>query len=80
MPPRIERYDPRPWHARTKDSFAVWGLILGLCTELIVWALIALASVGNHTITEFKYYIPNPIPAAQPYNEVVEHHTGEPAQ
>ncbi|MGH9541440.1 MAG: hypothetical protein ACRD2H_06120 [Terriglobales bacterium] len=75
----MHRLDHRPWQQRVRDHYVVWGYILGLSVGLLVWALIAYAAIGNETIHEFKYYIPNPTPAAVPYNQV-DHRAGQQAQ
>lgn len=75
----VRRIDHRPWQKRLHDHYVVWGFILGLSAELIIWALIAYASIGNQTIKEFKYYIPDPTPSVVPYNEV-DHRTGQQSQ
>ncbi|MGH9489215.1 MAG: hypothetical protein ACRD17_01780 [Terriglobales bacterium] len=74
-PPRpIIRRDDRNWYQRVRDSHDV-GLYIGvLCTELIIWALLALAVVGNRTLTRFHYYLPDTVPASYPYNHVNHFH------
>lgn len=71
---RVPRRDDRGWHQRLKDSHDV-GLLIGLlCVELIVWALLARAVVGNRTVTRFDYALPDTVPASYPYNHVDHFH------
>ncbi|MGH9533393.1 MAG: hypothetical protein ACRD2E_00885 [Terriglobales bacterium] len=71
---RVTREDLRGWDQRLRDGHTV-GLYIGvLCTELIIWALLAWAVVGNRTITRFKYYLPDTVPASYPYNGVMHFH------
>lgn len=73
-PAKIPRRDDRPWRQRLTDSRDV-GLMIGLlCVELIVWALVARAVIGNRTITRFDYALPDTVPASYPYNHVNHFH------
>lgn len=72
--PRIARRDDRSWQQRLGDSHAVALYIGGLCVELIVWALLARAVIGNRTITRFDYALPDTVPASYPYNHVNHFH------
>jgi hypothetical protein len=64
--------DDRAIAERMTDMLRVWAYIVGLSTMLVVWALIAWATIGSGTRILPNYNLPNPTPAAQKFNTLRE--------
>lgn len=67
-----EQPDERPLAERMISMVTVWTYIVGLATMAVVWALIAWATIGGGTRILPNYNLPNPTPAAQPFNTLRE--------
>lgn len=65
-------FDPRPVHRQVGETLTVWAYVIGLSIELFIWTMIAWGLIGSGTRTHPDYNLPNPTPAAQPYNTIHE--------
>ncbi|MGH9467975.1 MAG: hypothetical protein ACRD1Y_11535 [Terriglobales bacterium] len=64
------RQDDQPLHERLTQTASEWAMILGLSVMLIVWALIAIKTIGSGTRLSPNYNLLRPTPAAQAYNTI----------
>lgn len=58
------RLDPRPPRQRLRESIETWSYIFGLSVLALVFALVCYNIVGNTTMHEFNYALPDTTPAS----------------